>query len=323
MFRSFSVAAVCLCLVICTSRAGDGDPVPVLFWNVENFFDYINGGNGGSDAEFCWSGERRWTRKRFNIKCNAIAKAVFWTADRYGRMPGIIGLAEVENSYVLRSLLQNTSLRKKDYAYVHYDSPDHRGIDVALLYDKTQFELEDSKPCRVLEDTRDILLVRLKHMESGKTVCVAVNHHPSKYGGDESSSRRIVALERLRAVSDSVRRLYPEALFVAMGDFNDTPDNEAFKILTNPGPDMEPLVNLMDAAFERGEGTIRFNGRWELIDLFFVPRSINAKAEILRIPFLMEWDNVHAGYKPRRTYSGPRWLGGVSDHCPVALLLPL
>ena len=83
------------------------------------------------------------------------------------------------------------------------------------------------------------------------------------------------------------------------------------------------VVALRYTAFERGEGTIRFNGRWELIDLFFAPRSINAKAEILRIPFLMEWDNVHAGYKPRRTYSGPRWCGGVSDHCPVALLRPL
>lgn len=310
------------------------DTTAVLFWNVENFFDYIDGGGGESDAEFCWSGVRRWTRKRFNIKCNAVAKAIFWTADRYGSMPGIIGLAEVENSFVLRNLLRNTSLRKKDYAYVHYDSPDHRGIDVALLYDKTLFELVDSKPCHVMEpgpegglpavmSTRDILLVRLKHIRSGKTVFAAVNHHPSKYGGEESSPRRIAALDRLRSVSDSVRRLCPEAVFMAMGDFNDTPDNEAFKTLTSQEDHMEPLVNMMDKAYDRGEGTIRYNGKWEMIDMFFVPESLRARVEILKIPFLMEWDNVHAGYKPRRTYSGPRWCGGVSDHCPVTLLLPL
>ena len=319
----------CLCLGICllwcaAAEEPHRDTVPVLFWNVENFFDYIDGGTGASDAEFCWSGTRRWTRKRFNIKCNAISKALFWTADKCGSMPGIVALAEVENSFVLRRLLQETALRKMDYAYVHYDSPDHRGIDVALLYDKTRFELVDSKPCHVLADTRDILLVRLRHPGSGKTVFVAVNHHPSKYGGDQSSGRRITALRCLRAVADSVRILCPEALFVAAGDFNDTPDNSAFKILTAPDPPSEPLVNLLDTAFKRGEGTIRFNGKWELIDMFFVPEWMDGmKAEILKIPFLMEWDNVHAGYKPRRTYSGPRWCGGVSDHCPVVLMLRL
>lgn len=139
----------------------------VMFWNVENFFDWRNDSTTVSDAEFSSRGERRWTWKRFQAKANAFAKALFWIEGETGRLPDIIGLEEVENAFVLRQLLQKTALRKLDYKYVHYDSPDRRGIDVALLYRTSRLELLESKPCHLFSSdtlmaTRDILLCVFK-----------------------------------------------------------------------------------------------------------------------------------------------------------------
>ena len=140
-----------------------GDTLEVLFWNVENFFDWRNDSTSVSDAEFSAAGERHWTWKRFQAKANAFAKALLWVGSETGRLPDIVGLEEVENAFVLRQVLQKTLLRKLDYKYVHYDSPDHRGIDVALLYRTSRLELLDSRPCHLFDAdtvmaTRDILL---------------------------------------------------------------------------------------------------------------------------------------------------------------------
>ena len=121
----------------------------VLFWNVENFFDWRNDSTTVSDAEFSAVGERHWTWKRFQAKANAFAKALMWVGSETGRLPDIVGLEEVENAFVLRQVLQKTLLRKLDYQYVHYDSPDRRGIDVALLYRSSVLELLEAKPCHL------------------------------------------------------------------------------------------------------------------------------------------------------------------------------
>lgn len=120
-----------------------------MFWNVENFFDWRNDSTTVSDAEFSAKGERHWTWKRFQAKAHAIAKALLWVGDETGRLPDVIGLAEVENAFVLWQLLHKTALRKLDYQYVHYDSPDRRGIDVALLYRSSVLELVSSTPCHL------------------------------------------------------------------------------------------------------------------------------------------------------------------------------
>lgn len=118
----------------------DGKFVAV-FWNLENYFDYTDGGNGQSDAEFSSRGKRHWTKKKFEEKSARIAKGIFYLADRYGQLPDVIGLAEVENGKVLYKLLHDTNLRKTDYRFVHFDSHDRRGIDVALLYRGSKFRL--------------------------------------------------------------------------------------------------------------------------------------------------------------------------------------
>ncbi len=297
-----------------------GDSLSAMFWNVENFFDWRNDSTTVSDTEFSSRGERRWTWKRFQAKANAFAKALFWIEGETGRLPDIIGLEEVENAFVLRQLLQKTALRKLDYKYVHYDSPDHRGIDVALLYRSSRLDLLDSKPCHLFASdtviaTRDILLCVFREKPQEERFAVLVNHHPSKYGGaSESEPRRRIAVERLRFLVDSLATIGIDHV-IAGGDFNDSPDNPVFRLLE---PSLTPMH--MDL-YRRGLGTIKYDGKWDLIDHIYLSPALTplARMRILRIPFLLTRDTVHSGEKPLRTYTGPRHTGGVSDHLPVLL----
>ena len=291
-----------------------------VFWNLENFFDYVDGGEGESDREWSSTGSRRWTKTRFYTKCDAIAKTMFWIGEKYGRMPDVIGVAEVENSGVLYKLLSSSLLRKYDYKVVHYDSHDRRGIDVALLYRSSVYR-KVSSSVKVPEydaqklSTRDILQVCLESVD-GERINVLVNHHPSKYGGSQASeSRRDAAMTAMRNLCDSLAVADSGIPVIAMGDFNDTPDGEQFRMLDGV------LVNKADSLFRTGQGTIRFEGKWDLIDMFMVSGSISEKSamEILQVPFLMTYEKKYPGLKPLRTYSGPRYIGGVSDHCPIVL----
>ncbi|MBR5862616.1 MAG: hypothetical protein IKZ08_04725 [Bacteroidales bacterium] len=291
-----------------------------VFWNLENFFDYVDGGEGESDREWSSTGSRRWTKTRFYTKCDAIAKTMFWIGEKYGRMPDVIGVAEVENSGVLYKLLSSSLLRKYDYKVVHYDSHDRRGIDVALLYRSSVYR-KVSSSVKVPEydaqklSTRDILQVCLESVD-GERINVLVNHHPSKYGGSQASeSRRDAAMTAMRNLCDSLAVADSGIPVIAMGDFNDTPDGEQFRMLDGV------LVNKADSLFRAGQGTIRFEGKWNLIDMFMVSGSISEKSamEILQVPFLMTYEKKYPGLKPLRTYSGPRYIGGVSDHCPIVL----
>ena len=334
--------------------APGADSLQVMFWNVENFFDWRNDSTTVSDVEFSAAGERHWTWKRFQAKATAFAKALFWVEAETGRLPDIIGLEEVENAFVLRQVLQKTALRKLDYKYVHYDSPDRRGIDVALLYRSSRLELLDSKPCHLFAAdtvlaTRDILLCVFRRVTPGALLvpgspsslvpgssssvipglsrnlpeavpfAVLVNHHPSKYGGAaESEPRRRIAVERLRFLTDSLAALGIDRI-IAGGDFNDTPENPVFGLL-------EPtLVPMHMDLFRRGLGTIKYDGKWDLIDHIYVSPALAplARMQILRIPFLLTRDTVHSGEKPLRTYTGPRHTGGVSDHLPILLEMEL
>lgn len=315
--------------------AHQADTLDVLFWNLENFFDYRDQGTSESDAEFSGRGLRHWTKKRFLTKCNAVAKTLLWTAGQTGRMPDVVAVAEVENRFVLKQLLRETALRKQPWGIAHYESPDHRGIDVGLLWRTDRWDTVCTRACHVFGPdgavlpTRDILLVQLQRRAAPAPMvdrwAILVNHHPSKYGGSSSAWRREAAVDRLRELCDSLRAAGWSRI-VATGDFNDTADAPLFQRL-------DALENLALPLAARGQGTIRFNGRWELIDLFFLsnvpaPASSGlaspgsaARMTILHPPFLTERDKTHSGEKPRRTYIGPRYNGGVSDHRPIHLRL--
>ena len=318
MTRKAVVAALISLLPFKAFAGQPADSLLVMFWNVENFFDYTDGGEGESDWEFSASGKKHWTRKKFCTKCNFVAKSILWIADRYGRLPDVIGLAEVENRNVLYRLLNDTALKKADYRIIHFDSRDRRGIDVALLYRKSvMYPVSYGKITPVYEDdtlnTRDILYARMSLISSnGRNMNFVVNHHPSKFGGEAASrGKRRAAMECMMNLCDS---LSPSSI-ISMGDFNDVPGSDAFDYIGGR------LVNKAEELHAKGRGTIRYQGKWELIDMFLTSPDIDAVTEmqIAEIPFLMVRDNVHPGIKPFRTYSGPRYIGGVSDHCPILL----
>lgn len=313
-------------MLLALQQGADGaqERLGIMFWNLENFFDYHDAGGGESDTEFSSFGSRHWGKKKFFAKRDAVAKAIMWTGGEKGAMPDIVAVAEVENRWVVKTLAEDTALRKYGYGFVHRDSPDRRGIDVALMYRKATLELVSSSALRVggVRDgdtlvTRDILLVEftVKNSPGGGRLAVLVNHHPSKYGGGDTDWKRDAAMERMTGAVDSLMRLGISNI-VCTGDFNDIPENIRF-----PEGREGLLVNLARPLSEEGKGTIRYAGRWELIDMFMVSPALapRARMDIVRIPFLMVRDNVHAGEKPFRTWSGPRYAGGVSDHCPVYL----
>lgn len=306
------------------SMGQESDSLMVMFWNMENFFDYTDGGEGESDKDFSSMGGRHWTRKRFYAKCNSFAKSILWLSDEYGRLPDLIGLAEIENSRVLYRLIHDTALRKTDYSYIHFDGRDRRGIDVALLYRKSVMSPKSiTRKVPVFNgdtlDTRDILHVRMAlegHLKP-RDIDLIVNHHPSKFGGDKASEgRRNAAMTCLEELCDSLLHsgLKSDGV-IAMGDFNDTPDSAPFDIIEGI------LYNNGLKLYENGRGTIRYEGKWELIDMFLTSKDLYGRSvmEIVEIPFLMVRDTRHSGMKPFRTYSGPRYIGGVSDHCPIIL----
>lgn len=321
----------------------------IVFWNLENFFDYFDDGGSSSDADFSSQGSRRWTKARFTKKCNMVGKALLWIGENRcggGKAPAVVGVAEVENAFVLNRLVNSPVLRKMNYWYVHYNSPDRRGIDVALLYRRDMVKMLSSRPVHIYGDdgalmrTRDILYAYIEFRpESGASgihecseesaeecseekavrpsrIHILVNHHPSKFSGEKASMRgRELAMMALRNVCDSIMRVSDD-LIVAMGDFNDTPDGAQFNLLEGR------LTNLAEPLFKRGEGSIRFDGRRELIDHFLVGNDEGLRPfemSVVQVPFLMTEDRTHTGFKPMRTYVGPRYAGGVSDHCPILL----
>lgn len=292
--------------------------ISVVFWNVENFFDYRDGGGGESDAEFSSFGAKHWTKRRFLAKCAAVARTIFWIEDMTGNIPDIIAFEEIENRRVLSSLLFETALKKLDYKIIHYESEDHRGIDVALIYRSSRLSPLVSFPVRISGlQTRDMLFAGFRTPE-GDSLMVSVHHHPSKYGGEESDGPRTMVAQRMVEVQDS---LAAEGWRnqLAGGDFNDGPGSAPSAIIRNT------MFCASMPLFDKGEGTIRFDGKWELIDLAFVSDNLQGKAsvEILHPPFLTTKDTAHSGTKPLRTYSGPRYLGGVSDHYPIMVRLEL
>ena len=303
-----------LCVLIAGARpvfAAPSDSLRVVFWNVENFFDYTDTSFSDSDTEFSSRGARRWTKKRFLKKCNVVAKLLFWEA---GERPlaHVAAFAEIENRRVLKSLLEETLLRKAGYEIVHYDSPDPRGIDVGLIYRKDALTLIHSAAVPVPElATRDILLCQFI-TTTGDSLALTVNHHPSKYGGGQTQDRRDAAMECLLHIADSLDA-QGWSRQLAVGDFNEDARSGVFDVLETR------FRNLGESC---PDGSIRFDGQWQLIDNAFVAGRFKAEDfKVLQAPFLLVRDGAHSGLKPFRTYSGPRYAGGVSDHLPVAISL--
>ena len=292
------------------------EPFRVLFWNTENLFDCKDDPKK-NDNEFLPDATRRWTYFRYRDKLKNLAKGIVASGDEY--VPDLVGLCEVENDSCLNDLTRRSPLKEAGYRYVMTDSPDQRGIDVALLYQRGSFKLLQHQSIRIpfkqvkKAPTRDILHVVGK-VVSGDTLDVWVVHYPSRRGGKaKSEPYRLLVAEILKHAVDSVMQVRQNPNVVIMGDFNDGPSSPVMKKLCSDGR----LVNLMQG---KKEGTYRYRGAWEILDQFLVSENVRTKnAEVLQHPFLLEEDEKYGGNKPFRTYNGMRYQGGFSDHLPIIL----
>ena len=296
----------------------------IAFWNVENLFDTRHD-TLKNDLAFTPEGENHWTQRRYRDKRNKIYKtiaAMHW--------PVVIGLAEVENDHVLRDLCRGTPLRRFGYEFVHYESPDQRGMDCALLYRRDGFEVLESRPIVVSDTlrgfyTRDILLVGgvLKGGAApGDTCYLLVNHWPSKRGGAEADKHRMAIALRLSALLDSLQRSHPSALVLAMGDLNAASEEEAVRVGLGFGGKSRNGSGFYDLMCQvpKGEGTYKYQGQWSCIDHIVANRYL--KVEVMRADFLLVDDERYLGQKPFRTYTAMKYWGGFSDHLPVIVSIP-
>jgi len=325
-----------LLVVLWLSCALQGQEARLMFYNVENFFDPIDDPNT-RDEDFTPSGVKRWTWARLAKKRSDIAKTIIAAGE--GNAPVLVGLAEVENFLVLKQLVEQTPLARTGYAIVHRDSPDMRGIDVALLYRNDRFKLLHQYFYRIhlpagSNPTREILYAK-GVLDSNDTLHILVNHWPSKLGNyHQSLARRMAAASKAVAICDSIFSANPSANIIMMGDFNDTP--ESLPIIKGLGalpPDTviigNRLYNLMLPLSKKGEGSYKYKTEWEMIDLFFISGNMMQPdnrvrykdAYVFKADFLLEDDKKYHGKRPFRTYDGMRYLGGISDHLPIMLKL--
>jgi predicted extracellular nuclease len=311
-------------------KVADQKSSTVLFYNVENLFD-VEKDPVNNDADFTPEGKLQWTEERLNTKLSRIAEVVTKVDSQY---PVLIGLCEVENRKVLEMLVSHDLMVPGKYGIVHRDSPDERGIDVALLYRQDRFTPEAEEWLRVdipdKEDpfTRDILYVKGKW--NGESVHVFVNHWPSRSGGQaESEYKRVLAAQRLAGRVDEIFKADPDAKVICMGDFNDHPTDKSVKEVLRAGVNSgDRLFNMMSDDQERGEGSHWYKGEWGALDQIMVsPGLLSARkglhtdqegAFIFRESFLMFTDNQGQA-RPNRTYAGEKYVNGYSDHLPVYL----
>ena len=324
MRRAFIAVVTGLLLLTGTTHAQEEWRWTMAFWNVENLFDTWHD-TLKDDCAFTPEGDNHWTSKRYQGKQNKIFKTIAAM-----QWPVVIGMAEVENDHVLRDLCRNTPLRKLGYDFVHFESPDQRGIDCALLFRKGLFDVFESMNIYVSDTaegfyTRDILLVGgvLRDTVSrGDTCYILVNHWPSKRGGAEAERHRMEIARQLLHTMDSLQRSHPAALVLAMGDFNASSDEETIRQgLGFAGGEMnaEGFYNLMHH-IPQGEGSYKYKDTWTCIDQVIANRKL--KVELFAPDFLLVDDEKYMGRKPFRTYTGMNYLGGYSDHLPVMIRIP-
>lgn len=311
----------------------------VAFYNVENLFDYFDDSTT-LDDEFLPIGGNYWTKDRYKDKQQKLAKTIIamggWEA------PELIGFCEVENRYVLTTLTQFTPLKAAGYEIIHQDSRDRRGIDVAAIYRPEKFELLDyhyyplNFPFDSASRTRDILHV-IGKLPNQDTLHYFVNHWPSKFGGEfETQPKRMFAAEFTRNKADSIMKAQPGAYIIITGDFNDEPHEESMlnglKVQTEIDQvENTDLYNMM-YPIRYLTGTHSFENEWGILDQFVVNGNLlntknsayirNKTAQIFDMPFLI-MEGATGATRPLRTYQGPRYIGGYSDHLPIIMDLVL
>ena len=297
-------------------------------YNVENLFDTVDDPTI-PDEEFLPESEKNWTVERYQKKLDDIAQVISEVNPK--ELPELVGLVEVENQTVLEDLVKTAKLNNQ-YDIIHEESPDYRGIDVALIYRRDAFTeiMHEVLPVNFPDDpnfkTRDILHVTGK--VRNKTIHIFVNHWPSRIGGDEKTEpKRILAASVLRTKVDQILAADTKARIIIMGDMNDEPSNKSLKETLGAGsPDSgSNLVNLMIPDKTAGLGTYFYSGNWNMLDNLVVSEALisskrfhveNQKGNIFSNDWMI-FSNKKGDKTPNRSYVGNKYVSGVSDHFPV------
>lgn len=314
----------------------------IAFYNLENLFDTIDT-PGVLDEEFTPDGPNKWTGDRYREKLDNMAYAISKIGEDEGLKggPAVLGVSEIENRSVLEDLAAHPLLKESNYQIVHYDSPDLRGVDVALMYRPRFFRVTSSaSPSLPLtnEDgepvyTRDQLVV--SGLFDGEPMHFIVGHWPSRSGGELTTRpRRNAAAELSRRLVDSLLAIDSNGKVFVMGDLNDDPVDESLRKYLRAAGDPERLkegemFNTMFPLFRKGIGSLNYRDGMNLFDQIIVSPSLVGTdyssykfhhARVFNSPFLMQKDGQYKGY-PLRSFVGTVWQGGYSDHFPVYVMI--
>lgn len=309
------------------------------FYNVENLFDTYHD-EGKNDYEFLPEGSNQWTEERYLKKLENIAEVISKLGVKtVSAGPAVIGLSEIENRRVLEDLVAMPSIRDKNYQIVHYEGPDLRGVDVALIYQPAIFKLVSSRSIRLTIPTEKGFFTRDQLLVSGiiddEPIHIIVNHWPSRSSGEKRTSPlRCAAADLTRSIVDSITQADSNAKIIVMGDLNDDPVNESIvKHLRAKGKQEDlskgDMFNPMYKMYKDGVGSLAYRDAWSLFDNIIVSQSLlgNDKttfkfyqARVFNENFLVQKSGAFKGY-PWRTYAGGAYQGGYADHFPVYMYI--
>ncbi|QQS37992.1 MAG: hypothetical protein IPM56_08660 [Ignavibacteriales bacterium] len=337
MYKIFMILFISTAGIMCScAQQSTADTITVGFWNLENLFDVVDD-PVKNDEEFLPAGNKEWTADRLEKKLYNLARVIRMMGDSYG--PDILGVCEIEHQALIDSLTSKF-LNDINYKTAALEAPDERGIDNGLIYNSDKFTLLSVKGDTVhLDDgypTRLILGCTLLS-KYGDTICVFVNHWPSRRGGEtESEPNRINAAKVLRKNVDSLLNLNSQRQIIIIGDFNDMPDNKSITDHLRAVPDNcgdsvsvvisdTQLYNLAYIPYKSGSGSYKYQDNWNMLDQiiitgnFFNSNKVQYLCnsfEVFKPSVMITRTGKFAG-TPFPTYGGSRYLGGYSDHFPV------
>lgn len=328
-------AAACTSIQPTTFTPPDTGPrtATVAFYNLENLFD-TQDDPAINDQDFLPTSDLKWDETRYRAKLANMASVIEQLGSDNG--PDVLGVCEVENKRVLQDLVSQPALVSRRYQFVHFDSPDPRGIDVALIYKPDRFQPTAQRAVPVtLPDTtmgtRDVLLVKGKL--NGEPITFIVNHWPSRRSGPISLRRRYAVADMVRGLVDAELAIDPQARVLLMGDFNDFPTDSSITHHLRASYDAKNLPNgqLFNAlydAHQRGEGTHYYRQKGSVLDQMMLSPGLMGNTglrfigtgNVYKPDRLLSTETRYAG-EPLRTYGGKKYLGGYSDHLPIYLKL--
>jgi len=292
-----------------------------MWYNVENLF-FPGDDSLASDDDFTPDGVRRWTYTRYRAKLTALARVIVAAGE--WEPPDVVGLCEVEEATVLEDLVRHPVLDAYEYHYIHKQSKDHRGMDVACLYRENRVRLAEwsghtPEPTMVRGGTRDIINLCFAWGRAD-TLDLFLVHLISKYAGAGATAQvRINQAQWLLSLADSVHTIREGSLKVLAGDFNDSFQGYSLKPLQRGWIGGDSLISV---SLSGGEGSYKYRGRWSQIDQYLVGGPLGKNridGSVLNLWPLITEDEVYGGVKPARTYEGYSYAGGISDHLPILL----